>query len=194
MRHLFAVLTLMSTLNNSESIKFQDIFEQEYDSSCGYSAIASLMNVWWNIPVTEQELIINAAINNNVSYAISFRSLAETLKQYDFATKSFSMDWEQLKEAIDDFAPALLHLKTSTGHFILALGIKENTIIIADPLDGIKFIEKSKFLTQWSGNVLLAIHPTNTKNTEKLKKTIDQTLERKTLLERTNTLTRMSFR
>jgi len=70
------------------------------------------------------------------------------------------------------------------GHFALVLGFDGDTAIVADPAEGTRFATKDELEGKWSGNVLLAVHPGKTKNSEELSRAIANTAGRLDLLER----------
>jgi ABC-type bacteriocin/lantibiotic exporter with double-glycine peptidase domain len=144
------------------------------------------MDTWWNIPVTELELLAATAGSGTAdeNYMVSFRSLSDLLASYGFAVKAYKMDWNQLKAAVDKYAPVLVHLDGYSGHFALVLGFDGYTAIVADPAEGTRFATKNELEGKWSGNVLLAVHPDKKKNSEELSRAIANTAGRLELLER----------
>lgn len=186
MQNFMAVLALMGSLTDNETLRFQWSSEQGFDTSCGYSAAVALMDTWWNIPVTELELLAATAESRTAdeNYMVSFRSLSDLLASYGFAVKAYKMDWNELKAAVDKYAPVLVHLDGYSGHFALVLGFDGDTAIVADPAEGTRFATKDELEGKWRGNVLLAVHPGKMKNSEELSYTIADTAGRLELLER----------
>jgi ABC-type bacteriocin/lantibiotic exporter with double-glycine peptidase domain len=154
MQNFMAVLALMGSLTDNETLRFQWSSEQGFDTSCGYSAAVALMDTWWNIPVTELELLATTAGSGTAdeNYMVSFRSLSDLLASYGFAVKAYKMDWNQLKAAVDKYAPVLVHLDGYSGHFALVLGFDGYTAIVADPAEGTRFATKNELEGKWSGN------------------------------------------
>ncbi|HQL34103.1 MAG TPA: hypothetical protein PK969_12685, partial [Treponemataceae bacterium] len=68
----------------------------------------------------------------------------------------------------------------------LVLGFDGYTAIVADPAEGTRFATKDELEGKWSGNVLLAVHPGKTKNSEALSRAIADTSGRLDVLERSS--------
>ena len=94
MHNFMAVLALMGSLTDNETLRFHWSSEQGFDTSCGYSAAVALMDTWWNIPVTELELLAATAESRTAdeNYMVSFRLLSDLLASYGFAVKAYKMD------------------------------------------------------------------------------------------------------
>ncbi len=186
MHNFMAVLALMTSLTDNETLRFQWSSEQGFDTSCGYSAAVALMDTWWNIPVTELELLATTAATGNADedFMVSFRSLSDLLASYGFAVKAYKMDWKQLKAAAEKYAPVLVHFDGYMGHFALVLGFDGDTAIVADPAEGTRFATKDEFEGKWSGNVLLAVHSGKKRNDTELAQAIADTASRLDVLER----------
>lgn len=170
MQNFMAVLALMGSLTVNETLRFQWSSEQGFDTS----AAVALMDIWWNIPITELELLAATARagTGDEDFMVSFRSLSDLLASYGFAVKAYKMDWKQLKAAADKYAPVLVYFDGYMGHFGLVLGFDGDMAIVADPAEGTRFATKDEFEGKWSGNVLLAVHPDKKKNSEELSRKI----------------------
>jgi predicted double-glycine peptidase len=78
--------------------------KQGYDTSCGVAVTATLLNTYWNIPVTEadlyQSLILDQIAGNAANYTVSLFSIAEYLKTQGIQSRAYKMDWETLERAM----------------------------------------------------------------------------------------------
>ncbi|HEY9055483.1 MAG TPA: cysteine peptidase family C39 domain-containing protein [Rectinemataceae bacterium] len=161
-----ALLALLAELADGEAFRFSYCAEQEYDSSCGLSALASLMAMYWNIPVDERILLGEIAPRKASSgdYSISFADMGSVLESRGFAWRAFRMNPDQLERAMESHAPLILHFDWPLGHFVLALGFCDGRFVIADPARGVYAICREALLGKWSGYALAALHPGRTRN------------------------------
>jgi hypothetical protein len=60
-RFLFTLLSTM--LISEEELRFTYAQKQGYDTSCGITVTASLLNTYWNTPVNESDLISKQVIS-----------------------------------------------------------------------------------------------------------------------------------
>lgn len=101
-RFLFTLLSTM--LLSEEELRFAYVDKQGYDTSCGVAVTATLLNTYWNIPVTEadlyQSLILDQIAGNAANYTVSLFSIAEYLKTQGIQSRAYKMDWETLERAM----------------------------------------------------------------------------------------------
>jgi ABC-type bacteriocin/lantibiotic exporter with double-glycine peptidase domain len=141
-----------------EALRFAFVNEQGFDRSCGYSAAASLLSLYWSIPVDEEELVRRYALEDLESgrLAVTFATLARILGDYGFAAKAVVMTWPQLGEALGKYSPIILHYARPDRHFVLAIYAKDGWIITLDPALGCELQSREQFMERWSGAALLA--------------------------------------
>jgi predicted double-glycine peptidase len=60
-RFLFTLLATM--VMSEEELRFTPVYKQGYDTSCGVAVTASLLNTYWNIPITEADLYQSLILN-----------------------------------------------------------------------------------------------------------------------------------
>jgi ABC-type bacteriocin/lantibiotic exporter with double-glycine peptidase domain len=144
-------------------------YKQQFDTSCGITVTASLLDRYWNIPQTETDvyrtLRNSDVLDDNKEYIISFGTIINYLRQYKIAGRAYKMDWDQLEESlINNFSPIIINYTQPTPHFSLLLGIKDNYALVADPSKGFSLIEYETFMKSYSGNALLIASNTAKKN------------------------------
>jgi predicted double-glycine peptidase len=141
-----------------ETLKFLYVHEQEFDSSCGFSSVSSLLNIYWGIYTSEKQIIDIVYTPNKgdvKNYTSTLAALAEIISSYNLANASFKMNFSELKKVTEKFPPVLVHYSKPHNHFALVLCIIENGVVVADPLEGIELIHFRKFTNRWSGIVLI---------------------------------------
>ena len=154
---LFFILTFPNVMN-SEELRFVYSAEQGYDTSCGLSTLACLLDTYWSVPADELSLA-NEFLSSKMAhgdFTTSFADMETILKAKGFAFAAYTMNFDQLRTALSKFAPVLVHYDRPEGHFALALAIVDDRVVTADPAEGTVARERRDFESMWSGKVLLA--------------------------------------
>jgi predicted double-glycine peptidase len=172
---MFALLS--TALISHEELRFAPVFKQGFDTSCGVSAAASLLDRYWNIPVIEadmyQAMIGDRLDDNGLTYTINFLTIQDYLKQQNIQSKAYRMDWNALDDTLEKgFAPILINYAKPRAHFALLLHIEQGFAFVADPAKGIELVEHRRFISNYSENALLAASGTQQKNQEYLAQTV----------------------
>jgi ABC-type bacteriocin/lantibiotic exporter with double-glycine peptidase domain len=192
----FLMVLLTASLLSEEELRFSYMYKQGADTSCGIAVTASVLNHYWNIPVTETELyqvmIVDSPDGGEANYTVSFKRVSDCLAQYGVQSKAYKMNWDELTDTLSkDYAPIIIHYSDPTPHFALLLEIKDSYAFVADPARGFSFVNKSTFEKQYSGNALLTASRSAVKNTERIAE-ISQ--KEATRLARLNDLARIGGR
>lgn len=172
MKSLF-ILFFPLLFNSAEDLRFRYSFKQGQDNSCGVAVTASLLNMYWNIPVLEEALYQDMIYNNEPNYLVSFLTISESLRKYGVASRSYQMSWETLVDTLDkNFAPIVINYDKPLPHFVLLLHFQDNFAYVADPSSGFAFIPKDDFEKNYSGFTLITASNNRQKNTEFIKQAI----------------------
>jgi ABC-type bacteriocin/lantibiotic exporter with double-glycine peptidase domain len=160
---------------------------QGYDTSCGVAVTASLLNIYWNIPIIEadlyQTLILDNARENAANYTVSLFSISEYLKTHGIQSRAYKMDWETLEDSLSKgFAPILIHYEKPDPHFALLIHQEGEYGFVGDPARGFVVVNKREFMKNYSGNALLTASREAVKNTQNLERGISGGTERLTRL------------
>ncbi|MCX7028084.1 MAG: cysteine peptidase family C39 domain-containing protein [Spirochaetes bacterium] len=155
---LFFLLFVLSGTADRESLRFEYCAEQNYDTSCGLTAIACLLDKYWGVPADEislaEDFFADKIAGGN--FTISFADMAAILEAKGFSCKAYRMTYAQLEKAVVKYTPVIVHYDRPDSHFALALAIREGEILIADPAEGTAFFSREYFGSRWSGKVLVA--------------------------------------
>jgi predicted double-glycine peptidase len=92
-----ALFLLLSTaLLSQETVRFAHVFKQGFDTSCGISVTASLLDKYWNMPVQEaalyQAMLEGRIGEGGQTYTINFLTIQEYLQHQDIQSKAYYMD------------------------------------------------------------------------------------------------------
>jgi uncharacterized protein len=169
-----------------EGLRFAFVREQGFDRSCGFSAAASLMSLYWRLEVDERELVDSYAPEKLDSgrLEVSFSDLACIFSDYGFAVKSVRMTWPQLEAALSAYAPIVIHYQRPDRHFVLALRASSGWIITLDPALGCEIQSREQFMERWSGAAMLAFSEAASRDDAFLGEAIRAAEDRRELLER----------
>ncbi len=168
-----AMLFAAPAAKSKEELRFLWSYEQGQDSSCGFSALATLLTAYRGRPVTESELVFLDSMRSLEEDPASGRpsdlpddrdtprrgtsllGLTRTARSLGCQARAFMMDLDQLGSALERHAPALVHYDRPEGHYALALARRDGFVVVSDPALGTIALGEADFLSLWSGAVLL---------------------------------------
>jgi predicted double-glycine peptidase len=164
---------------SEEEIRFTPIYKQGFDTSCGIAVSASLLNIYWNISVNEEDLYKNMinldTIDAMGNYTVSMKTIMDGLLMYGVQSRAYSMDWETLDDTLKKgYSPIVVHLEKPRPHFVLLLNINDEYAFSADPARGYGLVKKTEFLQNYSGNALLTASREVVKNEQVIEKSVKE--------------------
>ena len=144
-----------------EEMRFESVFEQRYDYSCGIASVSSLVSLYWGYPATEDELLnlFLPADERKPRENITMHDLQIVLEQMGFAAGGFMLTYDQLLRAAAAYGPLIVHLEEGEGHFALFIGEAGGFTVTADPSLGCLASNTDEFARSWSNTALAAYHP-----------------------------------
>ncbi len=183
---------LFSMVTPKESIRFEYVHEQEFDTSCGFSSVASLLDIYWGISTDEFKIIDDYVLHEvrkinegkRKDYVTSLFDLSMIISSYGIANKAFRMNYEQLERIIDRYSPVLVHYAKPETHFALVLSASDEMVVVADPARGVEWLSRKEFKHRWSGVVLLTASKHLKVNRKLTSLAISREVRKKELLER----------
>lgn len=154
------------TIQSYYRLKFKEIERQKYEFSCGTAVLATLFTHYYNIPVKEEE-IIDEFFKKMVEEkrGISFLDMKEFSKSKGFDAYGYKLNFSGLVEILSKFnLPIIVHIKMNIQgkemkHFSLLVGLIDDFVILKDTFWGTTFLSFNKFLSIWTGYVLVIIPP-----------------------------------
>jgi predicted double-glycine peptidase len=173
----FLFILLSTILLSEEELRFTPIYKQGYDTSCGIAVTATLLNMYWNTPVTEanlyQKMILEKTGGETEHYTVSLLDISRTLGGYTVLARPYSMDWHTLEDTLEKaYAPIVIHYERPVPHFAVLLHIEKDFAFVADPARGFGLVHKSVFIKNYSGNTLLTASREAVKNDTAIKATV----------------------
>jgi uncharacterized protein len=154
-------LILLGGVMPLEEMRFESVFEQRYDYSCGIASVSSLVSLYWGYAATEDELLSKlASADDRATYEdITMHDMQIILEQLGFAAGGFMLTYEELLQAAAVYGPLIVHMAEGEGHFALFLGETGGFAVIADPSLGCHASTIDEFVRSWSNMALAAYHP-----------------------------------
>lgn len=187
MATILSFLLLVQNMQSAEALRFAQVAEQGYDTSCGLSILSDLLTRYWDYPVSEEILVtewLSLQQTQRENYTISFKNMQNLLAQHGFTSKAFRFTYEQLIKATKTYAPIILHFADQAGHFVLCLAADDASLVIADPAEGVYWLFRDDLLSRWQGYALLVQRSNQQKNTTTLTRIIQDTQEKRETLQR----------
>lgn len=120
------------------------VIKQDLDYSCGAASLATVLNEYYRLSVTEEEIL---KIMNKEDMRASFDDMANALKELGFQGVGYAASFEQLTKLK---IPVIVYTKhRKDDHFSVLRGINKDTVWLADPSLGNRTYSKHQFLKMW---------------------------------------------
>jgi predicted double-glycine peptidase len=164
-RHLSLVLLCFASFAGAQDpapvrslleMRQKNVVVQQWDTSCGAAALATLLKYQHGLPASEKE-IAEAMLRSGDPLKVKVRggfSLLD-LKRHADALGLEGVGFLQL--GLDDLvamAPAIVPIVTrGYPHFVVVRGRTDGKLLIADPAFGNRTMDLEAFRSAWSGNI-----------------------------------------
>jgi len=150
-------------------LRYIEVIGQTDWYTCGPAAVATLLTYYYGIPTAEAEALELAedfmremGLEPGPERGINALALKQTLEAKGVPTKGYRVKPGALR---DYFArgglPVIVHFTEPQKHFVVAVGMVEDQIVLADPSWGRSIIPFSALIEErgYSGIVLVPIPP-----------------------------------
>ena len=135
------------------------------DASCGLATVASALSLYWHVPVSESELLVElfpplSGLDEKHDGTLSLASMAVAFQGRAVSAKAFRLDWTGLEETLLlGYAPLVVHYDRPEPHFALLLSISDGIAVLADPARGLETLSKTGFERRYSGVAMALASP-----------------------------------
>ena len=121
------------------------VVKQQLDYSCGAGAAATLLNSYYGMSFTEQDMLRD--YNFDKHSGISIAGLRDILRDKGLTVFALGLDYDTL---IQLRAPAIVYLSVrGEGHFSVLKAFSHHGVWLADPAWGNIRLSRSKFMDMW---------------------------------------------
>ncbi|VAW85007.1 Bacteriocin resistance protein; peptidase C39 [hydrothermal vent metagenome] len=127
-----------------KDLRDEKIVKQDLDYSCGAASVATIMNGFYGLDVTEAELLDRMEADGTAS----FQDLAEVVQAYGLKGMGIALNFEQLHQLK---VPAIAYLKyRDDDHFSVVRSVNpDGSISLGDPSWGNRRFTQQQFLEMW---------------------------------------------
>ena len=144
-------------------LRFRGLVRQTEDLSCGAAALATLLQYYFDRPVSEREVIDDILENvsdekrNNIDqFGFSLLELKQAGERNGLFGGGFRLKGVESLEKLKAPVIALTNVR-GYAHFVVVRGAKNGKVFVADPAFGNRTQGAEEFAREWDGVVLTLI-------------------------------------
>jgi len=150
---------LSMTVSSIAEQRFQTVYKQRYDFSCGSAALASLLSFHYDDVVDEFSVFQNMFKQGDQQkirqHGFSLLDMKLYLSRRGYASNGFRISLEQLAAAK---IPAITVINNNGYmHFVIIKGSNEREVLVGDPALGLKVINREEFEKMWGKQIIFVI-------------------------------------
>ncbi len=148
------------TITSFVGRRFQTVFKQQYDFSCGSAALASLLTFHYEDDVDEKKVFVDMYKNGNQQkiqkQGFSLLDMKRYLERHGYRSDGFKIKLDQLATAR---VPAITIIDNKGYlHFVIIKGLTDKEVLLGDPAVGVKVVPRNEFEKMWENRILFLIH------------------------------------
>lgn len=152
-------------LSTMRDVRYEGVVAQTDWYTCGPAAVATLLRYYYGMDVDEQAALkvaldVSEELGLNVETGISALALVRTLEHFGVRT----LGYELTAGALADYfrrggLPVIIHVTQPEQHYVVAVGMVGEYILIADPSWGRRIERWTEYAVdkQFSGVTLVAL-------------------------------------
>jgi len=164
-----APVSTAGTVRSYRELRYEGVIGQTDWYTCGPAAVATLLTHYYGIPTTETEALELAegfmekmGLEPGPERGINALALKRTLEAKGIPTKGYRVKPEDLQDYFTQGGlPVIVHPTKPQKHFVVAVGMVGDEIVLADPSWGRSIIPFTALVNErgYSGVVLVPIPP-----------------------------------
>ncbi|PLW81885.1 peptidase C39 [Kineobactrum sediminis] len=136
--------------------KFETIYRQQYDFSCGSAALASLLTFHYQDTVSEIDVFLDMFEHGDQEkiqhQGFSMLDMKHYLERRGYSANGFKVSLDRLN------IPAITIINQNGYlHFVIVKGLSPTEVLVGDPSVGVKRLEKKKFNEMWESRILFLV-------------------------------------
>lgn len=141
-------------------MKFNTVYKQEFDFSCGSAALASLLTFHYGDVVNEKSVFLEMFEHGDQEkikdQGFSMLDMKNYLERHGYGSDGFKINLNKLYE-FNSPAITIIDLNGYL-HFVIIKGVTRQNILVGDPAVGVKIYPRDEFEKIWGGRILFMIH------------------------------------
>lgn len=153
------------SVSSYRELRYTGVFGQRSWATCGPAAVATLLHFYYEVDVDEVSVLRRVMDGmsdegHDVSYGISALALVRAFEGYGFTTIGYRLTPEDLMEYFyQGGLPVILHVTVPQQHYVVAVGLIGDAIVVADPSWGRRIEPLHDFVTEkgFSGVTLVPL-------------------------------------
>ena len=132
-----------------QELRNQKVIRQNYEESCGASALATLINLIDDKKLSELDLLKLMSQKELYTDMVSFVDLKEAVRKLNYESQTYQINTELLDKLIN--IPILVKIEDDPRfpHFVVIINHKGNYLQVLDPSHGEYISSKSQFFSVW---------------------------------------------
>lgn len=139
--------------------RFDRIYRQKYDFSCGSATLASLLTYHYNDTVNElsvfRDMFDHGDKDKIRQQGFSLLDMKHYLSRRGYKSNGFKIGLQQLAKAE---RPGITIINTNGYmHFVIVKAQRDNEVLIGDPAAGLKVVPQEEFEAMWDGRIFFLI-------------------------------------
>lgn len=139
--------------------RFDRIYRQQFDFSCGSATLASLLSFHYNDTVDElsvfKDMFKHGDKEKIRAQGFSLLDMKRYLTRRGYISNGFRITLQQLAQAK---RPAITIINTGGYmHFVIIKAQRDNRIVVGDPAVGLKIMTQEEFDAVWENDVFFLI-------------------------------------
>lgn len=140
--------------------KFNTVYRQQFDFSCGSAALASLLTFHYDDTVDEQSVFIDMFQHGDQEKikreGFSMLDMKRYLERRGYRSDGFKINLDQLHSTGNPAITIINH--NGYMHFVIIKGVDENKVLLGDPAQGVKSMDRTEFEKMWGNRILFLVH------------------------------------
>jgi len=138
--------------------RFKSVIKQQFDFSCGSAALASLLTFHYDEPVNEKEVFTEMYAKGDQDKinkeGFSMLDMKNFLEHRGYRSEGYQINLDMLHNKAK--IPAITLISTNGyNHFVVVKGVNQSEVLVADPAQGSRVIDRSEFEKNWNGLVFI---------------------------------------
>jgi predicted double-glycine peptidase len=134
----------LASINSWKALRDFQVVKQELDYSCGAASLATILNEFYGMSVTEEDVLTRMGAKDRSS----FQQLAEVAPSYGVRAGGIMLPFDGLKQLQ---VPAIAYVQyRGDDHFTVIRGIRRDGVVhVADPSWGNRQLTARQFRRMW---------------------------------------------